>query len=139
MTIDVSGYTFAVIAVGVSFIAARSSYYLLKFMAGVCWWIVAIFWLANAPAGIAKGSPEDTAIVVMLFFVGIAFMFMPLWVTKTVNGREEGGFNVRIPRVFGGQSEEEESVAKMRGARTSAGRRADYAERMNNAMGRGRR
>lgn len=131
MTIDVSGYMLAIVAIGISFVASRSTYWILKFMAGLFWWVVALFWVSNAPAGITKGSPEDIAIIIALFFVGIAFMLMPLWYTKLQNGREIGG-RLRLPFMRNDEQEEEE---RMRRYLPSRSERVDrYVSRLESAL-----
>ncbi len=107
MTVDAAGFMFALIAVGISFVAAKSSYYIMKVIAGLIWWAIAMYWMGNAPASIVKGSYVDVTITTILWFVGIAFMFMTFWYSKNENGQEVGrGFKVTISRLLGKESEE---------------------------------
>ncbi len=129
MTIDVSGYMFALIAIGLSFVATKSSYFLLKFMAGVSWCIVALFWIGYSPTGITKGSPADTVIVIALFFIGIAFMLMPLWFQKSSNGVEVGRW--KLP--FSPTDEEEEEERQRRTLPTRQERVDRYITRLESA------
>jgi len=140
MTVDVAGYTFGIMAIGLSFISARTSYWLLKFMAGLSWWVVGMFWIANSPSDIAKGSPTDIAILFLLFFAGLAFMLMAFWTTRQDKGQEVGkGF--KIP--FISPSDEEEEEERRRSYRPSRQERNSvYSQRVRSALqgrGRGRR
>lgn len=110
-----------------SFLALRSSYWILKFLAGVSWWIMGMYWISNRPVSITQGGAVDNAVIIALFIIGLAFMFMPFWRMKTESGREIGG-RFRLP--FMG-SEEEESRPP---APTRSERNARYRERVNSAL-----
>ncbi len=122
--------TLALIAIASIFVisAVRSSYYILWFLAGISFWGLGV-WLISHPF-VAGSSPINDIMVVICFLGGIALMFGMSWRT---NKDGNGGFNFRIPKVFGGQSEEEENQS--RNIRTSADRRADYNERISRALG----
>lgn len=123
---------------GLTYIASRSSFYLLKFIAGVSWWGLMAYWLANRPDSITAGSGVDTLVVALLVVIGLAVMFMSAWTTRTVNGVEKSGFNIRIPQFLGGKTEEEEATERRLSARTWRDRRDIYQERLDGAT-RGRR
>ncbi len=129
MTIDIAGYMFAMIAIGMSFVSARSSYYPLKIVTGLCWLVVAFFWLANTPTGIAKDSPANTAIIITLFFISIAFMFFAFWTTKS--GQEVGrGFRLHFTH-----SEEDEEAERQRSYQPDRyERNMAYRSKVNSAL-----
>lgn len=114
-----------------SFLGAKSTYYILKFLAGVSWWALAMYWINSPPSTITKGSAIDTVVIVLFFIIGIAMMFMPMWYEKQTNGGVEGRFKIRWPQMLGGTSEEEENAPP---APTRSERTADYATRVNRAL-----
>jgi len=128
--------TIIIVAGIFTFVAVRSSYYILRFFAGVAWWAVGVWWIYNPLA--AAGSPVNDIMLTLAFFGGLALMLMMAWRTDTINGREVSGFHISIPGFLGGQSEEDELAERQRMARTSRDRRADYRERADSAI-RGRR
>jgi len=115
-----------------SFAAVKSSYYVLKFFAGVAWWALGAWWIYNPI--VVGASPANDILLVLVFFGGLAFMFMPAWYTKNENGQEVGRFAVRLPRFLGGRSEAEETSEAERNARTWRDRRDAYRERANMAI-----
>ncbi len=107
--VGVTLLAFVVLCVALSWLGSRSLYYILKFMAGVSWWVFGVFWIGNPPSMVTKGSSTDIAVLLLLFGIGVAFMLMPFWYPKYENGREtSGGFRIRMPRILGGRGEEEE-------------------------------
>ena len=121
------------LAVVVSFISIKTSYYLLRFLAGVAWIGLAIYW--NAEPIFATGSDTHTIFYLLFWGLGIGMMFMIMWRTSKDDG---GSFNIRVPRVFGGTSEADElASARMRGMSYSD-RRDAYAQRVNGAIRGGR-
>lgn len=121
-----------------TFVGVRSSYYLLKIIAGFAWLLPMAYWISTPPSAITKGDSVHSIGIIMFIGVAIALWFMPLWYTKNNNGVEEGRFNLRMPRIFGGQTEQEEAEQLQRNARTWRERRDAYRERMDRATGRGR-
>ena len=112
----------------VSFIGARSSFWLLKFLAGLAWWAGAMYWINNRPSTIAQGDPEDIAVIGLLFFVGLAFMLMPYWYTK-----EDGaGGRFRLPWMQTDDQEEEDARARYSPSRSE--RNAAYEARVQGAL-----
>jgi len=108
-----------------SFIAARSSYWVLKFLAGLSWWGVAAFWISTPPASITPGTPVDVIMIVLWFAAGLSFMVMTFWYTKTEEGQEVGrGF--RLPF----QKPPEPSAP----IQTRKDRAAAYQNRVNKAL-----
>jgi len=127
-------FFFLVLPLGLTYIASRSSYYILRFIAGGAWWGLMAYWLVNRPSSITAGSAVDSIVVILLLTIGLAVMFMTSWTTRTVDGVERGGFNVRLPIWLGGQSEEDELAERRNSAMTSRTRRDLYRERANSAL-----
>lgn len=124
-------FTIVTLALVTTYISVKSSYYILRFFAGAFWWALAA-WLAYNPL-MAGANPVNDIMFTLCIFVGFAVMFMMGWRTDS-NG--EGRFNIRLPSIFGGMSEDEE--AEFRSSRSYANRQARYRERLNNTI-RGRR
>lgn len=112
-----------------SFISARSSYWILKFLAGCVWGVVGMYWISSPQGGVQHGSSVDTGIIILFFFIGFAFMLMTFWNTKTQNGQESGRF--RLP--FMATEEEEELAERQRKLPTRQQRTDAYKERLNKA------
>jgi hypothetical protein len=92
-------------------IATRTSYWILKMLAGFTWFAVAVYWKNNLPSGITLGSTVDNVVLVILGGIGVAMMLMPFWYTKPINGQEVGaGFKALRSRFFGGEEGEEEET-----------------------------
>jgi len=121
-----------------TFVGARSSYSFLKFLAGGSWLLLMAYWVASPPSTITAGDSTHTIGIILFIGMALAMFFMPMWSTKTINGNEVGVFNIRIPRVLGGRSEEEESESRRLGSRTWRDRRDAYQGRLSNTS-RGRR
>jgi len=128
--------TIIIVAGIFTWVAVRSSYYILRFFAGVAWWAVGVWWIYNPLAD--AGSPVNDIMLTLAFFGGLALMLMMAWRTETINGSEVGRFNIRLPEFLGGQSEEDELREAQYRARTSRDRQEAYRERANSAI-RGRR
>ncbi len=111
----------------VSYFGARSSYWILQFLAGTVWWAVGMYWINNRPSTITQGDPEDIAVIGLLFFVGLAFMFMPYWYSKDdTRGR------LRLP--FMHTDEQEEAEMKARYSLSRSERNAAYEARVKRAL-----
>ena len=123
----------ATMALALTYISVKTSYYILRFFAGTLWWALGV-WLIRTPL-IAGNDPLNDIMLTICFFAGFAMMLMMGWRT---NESGEGRFNIRVPGFLGGQSEEEELSVTRRNAMTSRDRRADYRTRANDALG-GRR
>lgn len=132
MSTDAIGYTFGLLLIGMTMVAVRSSYYILRFFAGAMWWAFGV-WLVSNPL-VSGADPINDIMVILCFFGGLALMLMMGWRTSTNNGREIGEFNIRLPRLFGGRSEEDEVEEARRNARTWRDRRAIYRDRLNNTI-----
>jgi hypothetical protein len=123
---------FAVFAGILSFIGSRSSFYFLKFLAGLAWWATAFYWIGNPPSTIVAGSSVHQVVLVLFIIVGLAFMLMPYWYTKTENGQEEGkGFKMPFQK-----TKEEEEDYRTRNMPTRKERNSDYINRLNRRLGR---
>lgn len=136
MSIDAIGYTFGILLIGMTMVAVKSSYYVLRFFAGALWWAFGVWLIANPLA--SGANPINDIMLTVCFLGGVALMFMMGWRTSSRDGIEIGEFNIRIPRIFGGRTEEEELEERQRSARTYRSRRDVYTERLNGTI-RGRR
>jgi hypothetical protein len=108
----------------------------LWFLSGVSCWALGVWWVINPV--VAGNSPINDILVIITFLGGVGLMFMMSWGTRTVNGREVSGFNIRLPSFMGGKSEEEEIEERRRVTRDWRERRTNYQERLTGAI-RGRR
>lgn len=134
MTVEIMTTTIlAGMALILTGISVRSSYYILRFFAGTLWLALGV-WLIKTPL-VAGGDPLNNIMLTICFFCGLAMMLGMNWRT---NESGEGRFNFRIPRFLGGESEEDELARRRYSARTSNERRATYRERANAAI-KGRR
>lgn len=124
-------FTIVAIALAVTYIGTRTSYYFFRFFAGACWWWLGVYLLQNPIE--AGASPINDIAIVLCFVGGLGVMF---WIGWHTNQSGEGRFNIRIPTVFGGTSEEDEARQRLRGSYSS--RRENYRQRLNNTI-RGRR
>jgi hypothetical protein len=118
---------FAVLAGILSFIGAKSSFWILKVLAGLSWWGLDFYWMSSPPSNIVKGSAVDQLMIALLIVVGLAFMLMPYWYTSSKNGQEEGkGFKMPFQKT---QEEEEDYRARYSPSRKE--RNAHYIDRLN--------
>ena len=122
---------FLIFAGILSFLGIRSSYYILKFLAGLAWWALALYWINSPPSTITKGSSVDTVVVVLLFIIGLAFMFMTFWTSKVSNGQETGG-RLRLPFM---KTDEQEEELRRGQTPPRQERNAAYAQRVRRALG----
>jgi hypothetical protein len=119
-----------------SFLGLRSTYYILKFLSGLCWMALGMYWLSNPPSTVVKGSAVDTGMIVLLFVIGVAMMIMPFWYSKrTPSGEETGEGRLRLPFM---PREEEEVATRERKLPTRSERTASYMERLDNRIRGGR-
>lgn len=102
----------------------------LWFLAGATMWGLGAWWI-HSPFG---DPSVNNIMLVIAFLGGFGMMMMTNW----RSGKETEGFNFRIPKMFGGQSEEDELEARRRSGRTWRDRQSAYRDRLNNTM-RGRR
>ena len=112
-----------------TFVAVKSSYYILKFLAGVAWFGLGAWWIANPFT--TQGEPTDVIMLIVVFVVGLAMMFMPLWYESQRNGTTVGKF--RIP-FLSPTEDEEESEKLARSLPTRSERSAAYRERVDSAI-----
>jgi len=123
----------ATMALALTYISVKTSYYVLRFFAGTLWWALGV-WLIRTPL-VAGSNPLNDIMLTICFFGGLAMMFMMGWRTSSSG---EGSFNYRLPTFLGGRTEEEEAEEASRTARTYRGRQEVYRDRLNNVI-RGRR
>ena len=122
---------FIIFAGIMSYIGSRSTYWILKFLAGGAWFAFAIYWINNPPSTIVQGSATDTVVIVLLFVIGLAFMFMPFWYPQRENGQEIGG-RLRLP--FMKTDEQEALDNQQRYSPTMRERNENHRDRVNNAL-----
>jgi hypothetical protein len=123
---------FGLVAGILSFLAYRSSYYIMKIIAAIGWVAVMLYWMQNPPSAIVRGTPADTAVIMLLGVVALAFLMWPWFMTHT-NGNEVGsGFRINMDRLLG-REESEPRRSPDRAERVAAYRerlrRADKGER----------
>ncbi len=112
-----------------SFIGAKTTYYILKILAGFSWFGI-FAWLTYNPFT-TQGSPADVITLLVVSITGIAFMFFAFWSPQVKNGQERGG-RFRFPFQ---PSEEDEEVERQRNYMpTRAERNANYRNRANSAL-----
>ncbi len=100
-------YVIAGLAIFTSFMAIKSSYWVLKFLAGAFWVGVATFWKMYLPATITAGNALDKIILIILVGMAVAFFVMPFWYTESKNGNEVArGFKMTLSRLSGNDEEE---------------------------------
>jgi hypothetical protein len=109
--------------------AVLKNYYPLWFLAGVTSWALGVWWVYNPL--IVGGSPMNDIALTIAFFGGFILMVMMNWRT---NKDGNGGFVFRMPKILGGQSEDEEKATLRR--MSVKDRRVAYSERLNRAIGR---
>lgn len=108
-----------------TFVAVRSTYWILKFLAGLVWGGVCIYWLGNPPSSIDVGSSAHTAILIAMAAIAFSMALMPFWYTSNKNGQEFGRFKMPWQKV-----EEEEEPYKP----TSRERNVSYQRRINERL-----
>lgn len=112
-----------------TFIAVRSSYWILKVLAGLVWFAIDSYWVTNPPSSITIGSSTHVIIMFLLGAIGIALAFMPFWYTRNENGNEVAkGFR----RFLAGVSKEEEESERYKPTRRE--RNSAYRDKINDAI-----
>lgn len=119
--------TFLVASLIMTWIGSKSSYWILKSLAGVLWFAVLAMWLnGSRPDSIVAGTPADQIVVLFLIAMGIAVFFMPMWFIKD----EAGG---RFKNPFKSKDDEEETM-QARYIPTREERIEAYRQRTRNAI-----
>lgn len=122
---------FIVLALGLSFLGAKSSYWILKFLAGAIWWVFGIYWINYPPSVVTEGSSTDKAVIVFLFITGAVFWLWTFWNARRDNGVEVGG-RLRFPFM---KTDEQEAEYKARTQRVSRSERVRrYQDRVDDAL-----
>ena len=91
-----------------SFLAIRSSFGLLKFLAGIGWIAMFIYWMTNPPSTVTPGSPAHVAVMLVLITAAVAISLLGLgrdirtqedWRKGlTVSGsKTASGFQFKVP------------------------------------------
>lgn len=114
-----------------SFVSAKSSYYILKVICGFCWCLLLAYWVKYPPSIVTAGSEVHTMGVVIFIGIAVAFFFFPMWAPKFQNGQELGG-RFRLP--FMSTEEQEEEERQRRHLPTRNERVSEYRERLDAAM-----
>lgn len=87
-----------------TFAGLKTTYYIIKVLAGVSYFGLGVWWVQN-PLGGDPTQPAQTVMVLLAFVAGIAMFFMPMWYSKFNNGQEvEGRF--RLPFMHNDDEEE---------------------------------
>ena len=121
------------VCVAVSFLAVTAkTFWLLKPLSGILWWILTWYWISNRPDTVTAGSPTDTGIIVLFIVLGIAMWLMTFWYSpNSSNAQYEGRF--RLPRALGGKSDEE--IAEANKPQIGWRERSNaYSNRLNSAV-----
>ncbi len=114
------------LAIGMTALAIKNTYWIMKVLAGFTWFGLLAYWKTNPPSTITIGSATDQIIVMLFIIIGLALIFMPFWFTKNENGQEIGrGFR------FPGMKREEETPPP---SPTRSERNAEYQQRVNSAL-----
>ncbi len=109
---------------------ALTSYPFFRYMMGFTMFGLGV-WLIYNPM-MAVGNPLNDILLTICFVGGVGVLFWANWsFGKDKNGRE--GFNFRIPKVFGGESEEEEAARVRRSTVTWRDRTTSYSEKLKDA------
>jgi len=114
----------------VSFLCMRSSYPILKFCAGVAWWVAAFYWNTNPPSSVVVGSSVHTLMLDLLGVIGVAFVIYVFWNTKRENGVERGRFHLPFTQT---DEEAEQERARERYYASHSERAASHMARVNAA------
>ena len=115
-----------VLALGSSWVGLKSSYWILKLLAGGTWGILAVY-LVNNPLGGDASQPLQTVALLIITAFAAAMAFMPFWYDK-----QEGRGRLRLPFMQTDEQEEQSMAASRRPSMTE--RNADYEERVKNAL-----
>ncbi len=116
------------LAVAITLISLKTSFYVWKFVAGLAWWGAAAYWIAYRPSAIAAGSAPDVIIILVLIVAGLGVGLMPFWYTTQENGQEMGrGF--RFPFMRTPEQEERDNYRSTHSERSRA-----YSDRVYGAM-----
>lgn len=129
MGIDATGFVLALLAVGLSAIAVKTSYWLLKPLAGFVWGLLCFYIIQN-PIDADASSAIQTMVIIVTGGIGAAFILMPFWTTRTNNGVETG--RLRLP--FMDTDEEIEAESQRRYLPTRQERTSAYQERVDAAL-----
>lgn len=111
--------------IGLTWIASTTSYWILKVFAGLFWWGLGFYWVANPVAGSLQ-----TILVMLCIGIGLACFFWSFWYTskRIDNGVEKSSSRFKLPFI----NNEEEEYRPPELSRND--RLNDYARRVNNAM-----
>lgn len=116
----------AIIALVLIFMIAgiKASPYFWFFSGASMWGLGA--WLIHSPL-VPAGDPVNDIVLTICFIGGFALMAMMGLRAKG----ESAGINFRLPRIFGGMSEEEESSIAQRRRMNYRDRASNYTEKLN--------
>ena len=105
MDANTLGYTMVLLSIGLTWIAFRSTFYGLKIIAGIWWFVMFIYFKSNVPTAITEGSGLHQAILVA--FIGFGLMIVLAGLGRGINrsrkwetGEEQiqGGFKWQLPK-----------------------------------------
>lgn len=104
----------------------------MRFIGGIAWFFVLVYWLSNRPSAITAGTPPDVFAILLFIAAGVIMFFWPT-LTSRLNGQERGaGFRFNTDRIFG----REERGPRVNAREAYRNRAANYAGRVNRALGR---
>jgi len=118
------------LCLGLTYISLKTSFYILKVLAGISWFGMGA-WVIAHPIGDNASSPVQTIIMLVCFFVGISMFFLPFWTTKISNGREVGS-GWKLPFMPSDEDEEAERQRSYMPSRQE--RNAAYSQRVRGAL-----
>ena len=115
---DITVFIIVAVVAILTYGALRSAYWPLRFLAGVSWIGLGVYWKVTPP--VTLGNPVDVILIALLFITGFAFMLMGFH----FEGKDKDGFTIgRFKSPFAGDP-------KIR--QTMRDRVMDYRYRMNN-------
>ena len=116
-----------------SFISIRSTFFLFKMGTSFAWWALLMYWIGADL--LVDGTPEDIAVMLVIAFFALVFMYLGITNTgKHVDVEEERAGNNVIKRIFKYSTSGNE-------IRQPAGREseAEYRARVKHALALGKK
>lgn len=129
MGADATGFIIAMLVIGLSAMAIKTSFWLLKPLAGFVWGLLCFYFVAN-PIGGDATSAVHTMSLVVTGGIAAAFILMPFWYSRVNNGVETG--RLRLP--FMDTDEEIEAERQRRYLPSRQERTSAYQDRVDAAL-----
>jgi len=125
------GDTILAMAAILTYFASRTSYHVLKVLAGAAWVGLGVWWSYTPFA--PQGSPTMTIVLTVVFMAGVAIFFWGLWEVKYDKSGKEVGGRLHLPFItksYGEESEVPDSpITTLRQRNTKYQARLDAASR----------